>query len=166
ELVGGRFFGGNRVFVFDKVGQNRFFLVVADACVQAGYILLDLHDVLDFVDFYLHGGGDFFVGRFAVKLLCQTALGAQQLVDSLYHVHRDTDGASLVGDGAGDGLADPPGSVGTELKAFVRVELFDGAQQAGIALLDKVQKIQAAADVTLSDADNEAHVGLGHLVFG
>ena len=38
--------------------------------------------------------------------------GAHQLVDRLDHVHRDADGARLVGDRAGDRLADPPGRVG------------------------------------------------------
>jgi hypothetical protein len=37
------------------------------------------------------------------------AAGAHELVDRLDHVHRDADGARLVGDAAGDRLADPPG---------------------------------------------------------
>ena len=36
---------------------------------------------------------------------------------ALHHMHRDADGPGLVGDGPGDGLADPPGSVGGKLEA-------------------------------------------------
>ena len=36
----------------------------------------------------------------------------QQLAHRLDHVHRDADRAGLVGDGAGDGLANPPGGIG------------------------------------------------------
>jgi len=34
------------------------------------------------------------------------------LIDGLDHVHRDTNGARLIGDRAGDGLPDPPGCIG------------------------------------------------------
>ncbi len=55
--------------------------------------------------------GDLLRGGFAAILLHELLLHAHELVDRLDHVHRDADGAGLVGDRAGDGLADPPGRV-------------------------------------------------------
>ena len=79
---------------------------------------------------------------------------------------RDADGAGLVGDGAGDGLPDPPGGVGGELVAALVLELFDGAHEANVALLDEVEEVHAAVDILLGDRDDEAEVGLNHLGLG
>ena len=79
---------------------------------------------------------------------------------------RDADGAGLVGDGPGDGLADPPGGVGRELEALRVVELLDGPHEAEVALLDQVEEGHAPADVALGDRDDEAEVGLGELLLG
>ncbi len=81
-------------------------------------------------------------------------------------MHGDTDGASLIGDGASDSLSDPPGGVGAEFEAFTVVVLFHGAHQPGIAFLDEVEKFQTAIVITFGDADHQAHVCLDHLVLG
>ncbi len=81
-------------------------------------------------------------------------------------MHRDADGAGLVGDGAGDGLADPPGGVGRELVAALVLELVDGLHQADVAFLDQVQELQAAVRVLLRDGDDEAEVGFDELGLG
>ena len=94
------------------------------------------------------------------------ARGADQLVDRLDHVHRDADGARLVGDRAGDRLADPPGRVGRELVAAAVLELVDRLHQADIAFLDQVEELQAAVGVFLGDGDHEAQVGLDHFLLG
>ena len=73
-------------------------------------------------------------------------------VHALDHVHRDADGAGLVGDRAGDGLADPPRGVRRELEALGVVELLDRPHQAEVALLDQVEEQHAAPDVALGDA--------------
>ena len=88
---------------------------------------------------------DLLGGRLAAQLLEQLALDADQLVDRLDHVHRDADGAGLVGDGPGDGLADPPGGVGGELEALGVVELLHRPDQAQVALLDQVEEQHAPA---------------------
>ena len=95
------------------------------------------------------------------KFLEKLARLANQLVDRLDHVHGDADRAGLVGDGAGDRLANPPGGVGAELVALGVVELLDRADQADIALLDQVQQRHAAPDILLGHADHEAQISLG-----
>jgi hypothetical protein len=81
-------------------------------------------------------------------------------------VHRDADGAGLVGDGAGDGLANPPGGVGGELVAAAVLELVDRLHQADVALLNEVEELQAAVGVLLGDGDDQAQVGLDQLALG
>ena len=61
------------------------------------------------------------------------------LVDGFYHVHRDADGSGLVGDGTGDGLANPPGSIGGKFKALGVVKLFHCLDKAQISFLDQVK---------------------------
>ncbi len=105
-------------------------------------------------------------GRLAAQLLHQLARGADQLVDGLDHVHRDADGAGLVGDGAGDGLANPPGGVGRELVAAAVLELVDRLHQADVAFLNEVEELQAAVGVLLGDGDHQAQVGFDQLALG
>src|SRR4029450_4495893 len=83
-----------------------------------------------------------------------------ELVDGLDHVHRDPDGAGLVRDGPGDGLADPPGGVGRELVAAAVLELVDGLHQTDVAFLDQVEELQAPVGVLLGDRDDEPQAGL------
>jgi hypothetical protein len=52
-------------------------------------------------------------------------------------------GAALVGDRAGDRLADPPRRVGRELEALAVVELLRGADEPERPLLDEVEERQA-----------------------
>ena len=106
------------------------------------------------------------IGGLALEVLHHLALHADDLVDRLHHVHRDADGAGLVGDGPGDGLADPPRGVGGELEALRVVELLDRPHQAEVALLDQVEEVHAAADVALGDRHDEAEVGLDEHLAG
>ena len=104
--------------------------------------------------------------RLAADLVQHLAAGADDLVDRLDHVHGDADGARLVGDRAGDRLADPPGGVGRELVAAAVLELVDRLHQADVAFLDQVEELQAAVGVFLGDRDDEAQVGLDHFLLG
>ena len=100
---------------------------------------------------------------FSSQFLHQLARGADQLVDRFDHVHRDANGAGLIGDGAGDGLANPPGGVGGELVAAAIFELVDGLHQADVAFLNQVQELQAAVGVFLGDGNHQAQVGFDQL---
>ncbi len=97
----------------------------------------------------LHHGG------IAIQLLHQMAADLHQTIDRLDHMHGDTDRTGLVGNSAGDGLADPPGRVGGELVAFAVVELFDRAQQAHVAFLDQIHQRQAAIHVLFGHTDDQ-----------
>jgi hypothetical protein len=88
------------------------------------------------------------------------------VADRLAHVDGQADGAALVGDGAGDRLADPPGGVGREFVALGVVEFLDRAHQADIALLDQIHHGQAVGGVFFGDRDHQAQVGLDQVLAG
>ena len=64
----------------------------------------------------------------------------------------------MIGDRAGDRLANPPRRVGAELIAAAIFVLIDRAHQAGVSFLDDVQESQAAIAVFLGDRDDQAQV--------
>ncbi len=81
-------------------------------------------------------------------------------------MHRDADGARLIGDGTGDGLADPPRSVGGELVAAAVLELVYRLHQTDVAFLNQVQELQTAVGVLLGDGNHQAKVGFDQLALG
>src|SRR5437667_1918846 len=86
--------------VFNEVAQMRIFLF-ADGCLERNRFLRDLQDLPDLAHRDVHPLRDLFGGRLAAQLLHERARGADELVDGLDHVHRDADGARLVGNRAG-----------------------------------------------------------------
>src|SRR4029453_19418256 len=148
--VDDRFRRADHVAVLDEVPQMRVFLL-ADRGLERDGLLRDLQDLAHLADRDVHPLRDLLRGGLAAQLLHQRARGADELVDGLDHVHRDADGARLVGDGAGDGLADPPGRVGRELVPALVLELVHGLHEADVAFLDEIQELQAAIRVLLRD---------------
>src|SRR6185312_8489336 len=155
----------HRVYVWNEVAEVGIFLV-ADRRFEADRLLGDLQHLADFVQGHLQLFAELLGRRFAADLVQHLARGPDDLVDRLDHMHRDTDGARLVGDRTGDSLPNPPGGVGRELVAAAVLEFVDGLHQADIALLDEVQELQAAVRILLGDRDHEAKVGLDHLLLG
>ena len=74
------------------------------------------------------------------------------------------DRAALVGQGARHGLTNPPSRVGRKLVALAVVELLGGANEADRALLDQIEKRQPLVAVVLRNRDDEAQVGLDHVL--
>lgn len=102
----------------------------------------------------------------ATQVLKELALHADELVDSLNHMHGNTDGTGLIGNGARNGLTDPPRGVRGELKALLVVELLDGADQTEVALLDQVKEQHAAADIAFGDGDDQTQVCADECLLG
>ena len=147
----------------DEVPQMRI-LVVADRSLHGDGLLGDLQHLADLVLGHLHAHRQLLGRRLPAHLLQHLPRNAVELVDGLDHVYRDADGARLVGDRAGDGLADPPGCVGAELVAAAVFELVHRLHQADVAFLDEVQELQATVGVLLGDRDDQAQVGLDHFL--
>jgi hypothetical protein len=158
----GRAFGA---LVFDEVAEAGV-VAVADGGLEGDGLLGHLEDGADAFDGELEFVGEFVGGGFAAEVLDEAFLDAHQFVDGLDHVDRDADGAGLIGDGACDGLADPPCGVGGEFVAAAVFEFFDGFHEAHVAFLDEVEEGEAAVGVFFGDGDDEAEVGLDHLGLG
>jgi len=75
------------------------------------------------------------------------------------HVIGDVGEGDLLGEGAAEGLLDPPDGVGGELVAARGVEEVDGAQEADGALLHEVVEGEATVLVAAGDGDDESPVG-------
>ena len=121
-------------------------------------------NALDFADPFrgkgsLHLFGNLLGGRVAPKFLHELSLDPRHLVDGFDHMDRNADRPGLIGDGAGDGLADPPSGVSRELEAFRVIEFLDGLDKTHVPFLDEVQKLHPAADVMLRDGNDESQVG-------
>jgi hypothetical protein len=90
------------------------------------------------------------------------ALGPVHLLHALDHVDGDADRPRLVGNGARDGLANPPRRVCRELEAALPLELLDGADEPEHPFLDEVEERETLVAVVLGDRDDEAEVALDH----
>src|SRR5439155_6455999 len=102
---------------------------------------------------------------FAAQLLNQLPRGANQLVESFDYVHREADGASLIGNGAADCLANPPRRIGRKFVAAAVFELIHCLHEADVALLDQIEELKPAVGILLGDGNHEAQVGFDELVF-
>src|SRR5678809_964777 len=135
-----------------------FFLT--DRSLQRNWLTCDFQNLPHFVERQVHAFGDFLRGRFPPEFLDQMTRGSNQFVDRLYHMDWDTDGPCLIGNRAGNSLANPPGGIGTELVAALVLKLIHGLHQANIAFLDQVKELKAPVRIFLGDTDNETKIRL------
>src|SRR3954452_16472221 len=165
EDLGGPLVWGLGPLVGDELAELGL-LLVAHRLLERDRGLGRALDRVDLLRVDAGGVGDLLVGGLAAELGDELALAAADLVELLDHVDGDADRPRLVGQRAGDGLADPPRRVGRELEALAVVELLSGAHEAERPLLDEVEEGQPLVAVVLGDRDDQAQVGLDHLLLG
>ena len=73
-------------------------------------------------------------------------------------MHGQADGFALVGQGALDGLFNPPCGVGAEFATFCWVEAFDGFDETDVTFADQIEQWQAGIIVIVRELDHEAQV--------
>src|SRR5207302_6734073 len=122
--------------IFNKVAEVTI-LALAHRTIQTDGVPADLEDAARLLDADVGRAGGFLDSRLAAHFLEQLFRDVAQLAHRLDHVHRDADRAGLVGDGARDRLAYPPGGVGAELVAAPVFVLVHRPHQAGVAFLDQ-----------------------------
>src|SRR5688500_17731194 len=96
--------------------------------------------------------------RFAAQQLNMQEVRTNKLVDRLDHMDWNTNGASLIGDRACDGLANPPRRVRRELVTAAVFELIDGFHQTDVAFLNEIQELQTAIRVFFRNRNDETKV--------
>src|SRR5262249_47715837 len=133
---------------------ERALLLLADRLLEADRKLRHAQDLAHLLRRHLELLGDLLRVRLAAEALDELALDVHDLVQLLDHVHGDADRARLVGDRAGDRLADPPRRVRREFVALAVVELLDRPDEPERALLDQVEEAEPAAEVALCDRDD------------
>src|SRR4051812_5890204 len=163
EDLGGALVGRLGPLIGDELAELGL-LLVADRLLEGDRRLRGSLDRVDLVGLDAGHVGDLLRSGLAAQLRDELALGAADLVELLDDVDRDADRARLVGERARDRLADPPGRVGRELEALAVVELLGRADEAERALLDEVEEGQALVAVILGDRDDQAEIGLHHLL--
>src|SRR5471030_2866542 len=141
-------------------------VVVADRRLHRNWLFGDLHDLTDLIFWHLHLDGQRRGIRLGTRFLQDLARNAVHLVDRFDHVHGDADGAGLVGDRTGDGLAYPPRRIGRKLVAATIFKLVHRLHQADVAFLDQIEELQAAVGVFFGDRDDQTQVSLGHFALG
>src|SRR5579884_4200107 len=156
---------GQSCVVLDEVAEMAVFFL-ANRRLQADRLLADLDNLAHLLRADLHLLGDLLRRRLAPQVLQQTTADADQAVNRLHHMHGDTNRARLVGDGARNGLTNPPRRIRAELVTLRVVEFLDCANQADIALLDQVQQAHATTNVLLRNTDDETQVGLCQAALG
>src|SRR4051794_17920423 len=163
--LGGPLVRGLGALVSDELTELRL-LLVADRLLERNRRLSGALDRVDLLRIDAGDFGDLLGGGLTAELGDELALGAADLVELLDDVDRDADRPRLVGERAGDRLADPPRRVGRELEAFAVVELLRCANETERPLLDQIQERQTLVAVVLRDGDDEPEVGLDHLLLG
>src|SRR5215203_2997028 len=157
--------GGYGAGVLEEVAELGG-VIVADRGGEAYGPLADLLQALDLGHEDTQLACDLLLRRLASVFLDHAPVGPVVLVDLLDHVYRNTNGPPLVGDGAGYCLPYPPRRVRRELVAFGMVELLGRPYEPEVALLDEVEKRDAAVAVLLGDRDHEPQIRLHKTVLG
>ena len=72
----------------------------------------------------------------------------------------------MVGNGSGNGLANPPCRIGAEFIASAIFVFIDRPHQAGIAFLNDIQEAQAAIAIFFGDGNHQAQIAAGKISLG
>src|SRR5690606_5134381 len=151
--------------VLDEIPQVGVF-VVANGGFHGNGFFGNFEDLADLVFRHFHALAEFFGRGFAPHFLKHLAGNTVEFVEGFNHVHRNTNGARLVGNRAGNGLANPPGGIGGEFVTAAVFKFVYGFHQADVAFLNQVEELQAAVGVFFGNGNDQAQVGFDHFLFG
>src|SRR6266850_1378686 len=151
--------------VFDEVAQVRVFFFTYGS-LERDRLLRNLQNLSHLGNGNVHLLGDLFGAGLAAEFLNQGARSSDQFVDCLDHVNGNSNRTSLIGNGSGNGLADPPCRIGRELVATPPLKLVDGFHQSDVAFLDQVKELQTAVGVFLRYRYHQSEICLDQLLFG
>src|SRR5258708_17576849 len=139
---------------------------ITNGGLQAYRFLADLDNFPYLLRTDLHLFRNLFRRWFTSQVLQQAAADANQAIDRLYHMDRNTNRTCLVGDSTRNRLTNPPGCIGTELITLGVVKLLDSSNQANIPLLDQIQQAHTATNILFCNTHDQAQVRLSQPTLG
>ena len=148
--MNGRIRWRDHALILDEITKMGF-LVLPDGRFERHRLLRDLLRFADRVEGKIHTSCELLGSWFTSEFLHQLPAGASLLVDRLNHVYGNADGAGLIGDGASDPLANPPGRIGGELVSAAPFEFVGALHETDIALLDQIEELHATIRIFFGD---------------
>src|SRR5215213_2983636 len=118
----------------------------------------DVQDLTHFVIGDVHSARNLELGWLSLENLLQSMPGFLDAVDRLADMNREPNRAALIGDGARDGLANPPRRVGGEFEAPLVVELIGRLHESDVAFLDEIEEGEPATDIFLGNRYDESKI--------
>ncbi|EBA12932.1 hypothetical protein RCCS2_03584 [Roseobacter sp. CCS2] len=155
----------DRILILNEVAQLAVFLIT-NWCLKADRFFGDLHDLANLFQRHLQLFCQFLWCRLATNFMQHLAPGADQFVDRLDHMHRNTDRARLIRNRAGDRLTDPPCRIGGEFVTAAIFKLINRLHQADVTFLNKIKELQATVRVFLGNGNHQTQIRLDHFFLG
>src|SRR6476646_7207116 len=144
----------HRGLVLDEISDLRF-AGFANWRLERNRVLDQVQRLAYFVGRALHSFGNLFGAWLAAEFDNQFASHFLNLIDHFNHVNRHADSPRLIGNRAGDRLANPPRRVGRKLITATPVKLLDALHQTQVSLLNQIEKLQTAILIFLGDRDDQ-----------
>ena len=92
------------------------------------------------------------------QLLHQVPLHTHYFVDSLKHMHGNTDCPRLIGNGAADSLTNPPGCVSAEFVPLRVIKFLHCPQQTHVPFLHQIKQMNTPAHIPLGNTHHQAQI--------
>ncbi len=154
-----------RIIIRDKVAQMAVFLLT-DWCFQRNRLLCNSHDFANLIDRHIKLCTDLFCGRFPAIRMQKLTGNFFHFINCLDHMNWNPNGTRLIGNGAGNGLTNPPCSISGKFKAFCVIEFFNCFNQAQIPFLNQIKELHSTTQISLCDTDNQTKVCFRQTFFG
>ena len=122
QSVAGSLCGYGGILIGNEVAKVAV-LLLTDGRFQADRLLGNTHNLAHLIYRHIQLERNFICGRLMAVFVQKLAGNFLYLIDGFHHMHRDTDGAGLVGNGTGDCLTNPPCCIGGKFKALRVVKL-------------------------------------------
>ena len=121
--------------LFEELAKEVVF-VIANGLIEREWLAAHLDNAAGVFDRHFRALGHFLRIRLASEFLDELGRDGSDAAHRVDHVDRQADRTALIGDGAGDSLANPPRGVGGEFVAALVFELVDGTHETRVAFLD------------------------------
>ena len=135
-----------KIFAFDlslratgSLSGNRFnkaLFILGNRNINRGYTLTETEDLQHIGHRLIHLFGNFFRCWGVIETLREFTRGAHIDIEFFDYMHRQSNGAGLIHQPTLNSLPNPPGCVGGETIAQLRIELLYRTHKANIALFD------------------------------